>query len=115
MESEIHSSDAVWITSPVWRLLQALDTLVDKDQRPVIDGIWHEVQRPTKQEVAMVHRLAKKFDPRAWLREGGAAKFKYGLPKTERLLRYLYEPTANSCGKPSECVDHGARQTLPPH
>src|SRR5438309_150357 len=76
MESEIHSSDAVWITSPVWRLLQALDTLVDKDQRPAIDGIWDEVRRPTKQEVAVVHRLAKKFDPRGWLRESGVAKFK---------------------------------------
>src|SRR6266567_3915205 len=98
MESEIHSSDAVWITSPVWRLLQALDTLVDKDQRPVIDGIWDGVRTPTEQELAMVHRLAKKFDPSAWLREGRVAKFKYDLPKTELLLRYLYEPTVNICG-----------------
>ena len=115
MESEIHSSDAVWITSPVWRLLQALDTLVDKDQRPVIDGIWDGVRRPTKQEVAMVHRLAKKFDPRAWLREGGVAKFKYDLPKTELLLRYLYEPTVNICGIHSGYVDHGGTKTVLPH
>ena len=115
MESEIHSSDAVWITSPVWRLLQALDTLVDKDQRPVIDGIWDGVRPPTKPELAMVHRLAKKFDPGAWLREGRVAKFKYDLPKTELLLRYLYEPTVNICGIHSGYVDHGGTKTVLPH
>src|SRR5207247_201045 len=96
-----------------WRTIQDVDEMpvklkiIDKDERPVIDGIWDEVQRPTKQEVAMVHRLAKKFDPRAWLREGGVAKFKYDLPKTELLLRYLYEPTVNICGIHSGYVDHG--------
>src|SRR5437016_4939324 len=115
MESEIHSSDAVWITSPVWRLLQALDTLVDKDQRPVIDGIWDGVRPPTKPELAMVHRLAKKFDPGAWLREGRVAKFKYDLPKTELLLRYLYEPTVNICGILSGYRDHAGAKTVLPH
>src|SRR5947208_16845607 len=93
MEGEIHSSDAVWIASPVWRLLQALDTLVDEDQRPVIDGIWDELRRPPKADVAVRRRLAKKFDPKTWLRERKVAKFKYDLPKVDLLLRYLYEPT----------------------
>src|SRR5207237_229465 len=79
------------------------------------DGIWDGVRRPTKQEVVMVHRLAKKFDPRAWLREGGVAKFKYDLPKTELLLRYLYEPTVNICGIHSGYVDHGGTKTVLPH
>jgi len=115
MESEIHSSDAVWITSPVWRLLKALDTLVDDNQRPAIDGIWDGVRKPTKQEIVMVNRLAKKFDPSAWLREGRVAKFKYDLPKTELLLRYLYEPTVNICGIHSGYVDHGGTKTVLPH
>ena len=115
MEGEIHSSDAVWIASPVWRLLQALDTLVDEDQRPVIDGIWDEVRRPAKAEVAMVRRLAKKFDPKTWLREGKVAKFKYDLPKVDLLLRYLYEPTVNICGIHSGYVDHGGTKTILPH
>src|SRR5438309_647543 len=115
MEGEIYSSDAVWIASPVWRLLQALDTLVDEDQRPVIDGIWDEVRRPAKAEVAMVRRLAKKFDPKTWLREGKVAKFKYDLPKVDLLLRYLYEPTVNICGIHSGYVDHGGTKTILPH
>src|SRR5438093_8999507 len=34
MDSEIHSSNAVWIGSPVWRLLQALNTLSTRTNVP---------------------------------------------------------------------------------
>lgn len=115
MESEIHSSNAVWIASPVWRLLQALHTLVDDDQRPAIDGIWDDVRPPTEQETAMVNRLAQKFDPGAWLKEERTAKFKYDLPKAELLLRYLFEPTVNICGINSGYVEHGGTKTVLPH
>ena len=81
MESEIHSSDAAWIASPVWRLVQALGTLVDGNQRPAIDGIWDAVRPPTRRDIAMVKRLALKFDPDVWLREDRTARFKYDLPK----------------------------------
>jgi acetylornithine deacetylase/succinyl-diaminopimelate desuccinylase-like protein len=115
MEAEIHSSDAAWVASPAWRLVQALNTLVDSDQRPSIDGIWQDVRRPSKVEVAMVRRLAKTFDPQAWLEEGRVAKFKYNLPKSELLLRYLYEPTVNICGIHGGYVEHGGTKTVLPH
>src|SRR5205807_588674 len=115
MEAEIHSSDAAWVASPAWRLVQALHTLVDEDQRPAIDGIWNDVRRPTKMEVAMVRRLAKTFDPQAWLQEGHVAKFKYDLPKTQLVLPYLYEPTVNICGIHGGYVDHGGTKTVLPH
>jgi len=115
MESEIHSSDAVWITSPVWRLLQALTTLVDEDQRPIVDGIWDNVASPTKKDVAMVKELARRFDPEAWLHEARTARFKYDLPKEELLLKYLFEPTVNLCGIYAGYVDHGGTKTVLPH
>lgn len=115
MESEIHSSNAVWIASPVWRLLQALHTLVDEEQRPAIDGIWDGVQKPTKREAAMVRQLARTFDPKTWLKEERVARFKYDLPKTQLLLRYLFEPTVNICGIYSGYIEHGGTKTVLPH
>ncbi|TLZ44275.1 MAG: M20/M25/M40 family metallo-hydrolase [Methanobacteriota archaeon] len=115
MESEIHSSNAVWIASPVWHLVQALGTLVDEDQRPAIDGIWDDVRRPTSADLAMVKRLALKFDPKVWLREDRTARFKYDLPKEKLLLKYLFEPTVNICGIHSGYVDHGGTKTVLPH
>src|SRR6266566_5309721 len=113
MDSEIHSANAVWIGSPVWRLLQALNTLVDRDQRPAIDGIWDDVVPPTKTDIAMVNVLAKRFDPDAWLKEERTAKFKYDRPKDKLLRTYLFEPTVNICGIYSGYIDHGGAKTDP--
>jgi len=115
MDSEIHSSNAVWIGSPVWRLLQALNTLVDENQRPAIDGIWEDIVSPTKADSAMVKTLAKTFDPSAWLQEERTAKFKFDLPKDQLLLKYLFEPTVNICGIYSGYIDHGGTKTVLPH
>ncbi len=113
MESEIHSSSAAWISSPVWRLLQALTTLVDNDQRPAIDGIWDDVASPTKKDVEMVKELAKKFDPKSWLKEEGTLKFKYDLPKDKLLLKYLFEPTVNIFGIYSGYIEQGGKGIVP--
>src|SRR3989454_12834975 len=98
MDNEIHSSNAVWIGSAVWRLVQALSALVDENQRPPIDGIWEDIVPPTKADSAMVKTLSKTFDPSAWLQEERTAKFKLGLPKVQLLLKYLFGPTVNICG-----------------
>ncbi|HLE54575.1 MAG TPA: M20/M25/M40 family metallo-hydrolase [Thermoplasmata archaeon] len=116
MESEIHSSNAVWIGSPVWRLVQALDTLVDrKTQRPIVQGFWDDVRPPTKKDIEMVRELAKKFDPKAWLKEERTAKFKYDLPKDKLLLKYLFDPTINLCGIYAGYTEHGGTKTVLPH
>jgi acetylornithine deacetylase/succinyl-diaminopimelate desuccinylase-like protein len=115
MESEIHSSDAAWIASPVWHLVQALHTLVDDNQRPMIDGIWDDIPPPTRSDLAMVRRLARQFDPKVWLQEDRTARFKYNLPKEKLLLKYLFEPTVNICGIHSGYVDHGGTKTVLPH
>ena len=115
MDSEIHSSNAVWIGSPVWRLVQALSTLVDENQRPAIDGIWEDVVPPSKADSAMVKTLAKTFDPSAWLQEERTAKFKFDLPKDQLLLKYLFEPTVNICGIYSGYIEHGGTKTVLPH
>jgi len=116
MESEIHSSNAAIISSPVWRLVQALDTLVDrKSQRPVVEGFWDDVRPPSKRDLELVHALARKFDPKAWLREERTAKFKYDVPK-ERLLRnFLFDPTINLCGLYAGYIEHGGTKTILPH
>jgi len=115
MTSEIHSSSAVWMTSPVWRLVKALETLVDEDQRPAIDGIWEDVAKPSKRDLELVKDLARTFDAKTTLEEMTAAKFKYDLPKEKLLGTYLFEPTVNLCGIHSGYTDHGGTKTVLPH
>ena len=111
---ETHSSQAVWITSPVWRLLKALDSLVDADQRPAIDGLWADVSKPTKADLALVRKLTRTLDLKVLLEEIEAYKFKYDLPKEKLLAKYFFEPTVNICGIRSGYTDHGGTKTVLP-
>src|SRR2546428_14089977 len=47
MESEIHSSEAVWIGSPPWRAFQGPSSLVAPSLHAVVHGIWHHILPPT--------------------------------------------------------------------
>jgi len=115
MKSEIHSSSAVWVTSPVWRLVRALETLVDEDQSPSIDGLWNDVAKPSRRDLELVRQLAKTFDAKTTLAEMSAAKFKYDLPTEKLLAKYLFNPTVNLCGIHSGYTDHGGTKTVLPH
>jgi len=115
MKQEIHSSNAVWITSPTWRLVQALGTLVDKDQRPAIDNLWEDVRPPSRKDLALTRSLARSFDPKTTLQELMTAKFKYDLPKERLLATYLFEPTVNICGIYAGYTEHGGTKTVLPH
>ena len=115
MKREIHSSNAVWIASPVWRLLQALGTLVDENQRPAIDGLWADVRPPSKRDLELTRALVKTFDTKTTLKELESARFKYDLPKTKLLAKYLFEPTVNICGIHSGYTEHGGTKTVLPH
>jgi len=114
-EGEIHSSNAVWVSSPVWRLVQALETLVDGNQRPAIDGLWADVAPPSKKDLELTKVLAKRFDPKMMLKELPAFKFKYDLPKDKLLAKYFFEPTVNIAGLYSGYIEHGGTKTVLPH
>lgn len=115
LESEVHSSQAVWVTSPVWRLVKALSTLVDENQEPAIDGLMDDVAPPTPQERALVSELAKTFDEASTLREIGAAKFKHDLHGEDLISSYLFRPLVNIDGIYAGFIDDQGTKTTLPH
>lgn len=112
-EGEIHSSDAVIVESPVWRLVKALETLVDENQDPAVDGLWDNVRKPSKEDVALVKRLAKAFDPESYASEIGVRRFKVKGSKEKLLTKYMYEPSLNIDGVIAGYTEYGAKTILP--
>jgi acetylornithine deacetylase/succinyl-diaminopimelate desuccinylase-like protein len=112
---EIHSSNAVWVASPVWRLVKALDSLVDAEQRPVVEGLRDDIRPPSKRDLELTRELAASFDPKLELKQMPAFKFKYDLPKEKLLGKYFFEPTVNLCGLHSGYTEHGGTKTVLPH
>ena len=114
VEGEIHSSEAVWVHSPVWTLLHAISTLVDEGQRPAIDGIWDDVQRPTKEDLKLTKELAEKFDVKEYAKDIGIKKFKAEGNKEDMLKKYLFEPSVNIDGIVAGYIEEGSKTVLPP-
>ncbi|MFA5888121.1 MAG: M20/M25/M40 family metallo-hydrolase [Candidatus Nanoarchaeia archaeon] len=112
-EKEVHSSDSAWISSPAWRMVQFLSTLVDKKEKVLIDGFYDNVIPPSKEDVELLDKLAKTFDENSVLREIKSLRFKYDTHGADLLQKYLYLPTLNITGVSSGYTGPGQKSVLP--
>ncbi|MDR7542871.1 MAG: M20/M25/M40 family metallo-hydrolase [Armatimonadota bacterium] len=94
----VHGSNAVWVGSPVWRLVRALATMMDDGEQITIDGFYDDAAPPSPEDEELLQQLAKTFDPANELWMWDAERFKYDLAGVDLLRRYLYDPTLNIDG-----------------
>ncbi len=75
--NDLHSSNASWIGSPGYKLVQALASMRTLDDLDVaIDGFYDGRKEPSKDDLRLIAELAKRFDAKAFLRQMGASRFK---------------------------------------
>jgi len=100
--SEIHSSYAPIVESPVWRLIRALGTMKADPQDPervTVEGFYESVAAPTEEELGMMRTLASRLDFEAIKQSLGVKVFWRNLEGgVDTLVKLLYEPTLNIQG-----------------
>jgi acetylornithine deacetylase/succinyl-diaminopimelate desuccinylase-like protein len=109
----IHSRNAAWIASPVWRLIHALSTMVAPDESITIDGFYECLKGPTAEDEELLERLDATFDEQTALRENDAIHFKHALHRSELVRDYLFSPTLNVNGLIAGHVGEGIKTVLP--
>jgi len=109
----LHSSVSAWISSPVWRLIHALKTLVDDSERITIEGFYDNVAPPSEVDTDLLERLKETFDEKAFLKEMKALCFKYRLKGVDLLKKGLYEPIINIDGIHAGYYGKGTKTVLP--
>jgi acetylornithine deacetylase/succinyl-diaminopimelate desuccinylase-like protein len=108
---DAHSSLAVLIENPAWRLVQALKTLRDKDGRILINDWYKEVENFTKEELRVI--ASEPFDEKSFKKEYGIKRFvgnKNGINIRKALVG---DPTCNIAGFTSGWEGPGAKTVLP--
>ncbi len=108
---DAHSSLAVLIENPAWRLVEALKTLRDVDGRILIKDWYKEVDAFTKEDLKMI--ASEPFDENSFKKEYGIRKFvgnKKGIAIKKALVG---EPTCNIAGFTSGYEGPGAKTVLP--
>ena len=89
----VHSSVGAWIGSPGLRLLKAVNTIYDDNEKIMIDGFDDEVVCPSIEEERLLIELNKTFDEKRTLDLMGAKQFKYEQKGVDLLRSYLYSPS----------------------
>src|SRR5262249_11324355 len=108
---DAHSSLAVIINNPAWRLIEALETFRDKSRRIVIKGWYDEVDKFTREDLKII--ASEPFDQKSFKKEYGINKF-VGSKKGLEVKRALVgDPTCNIAGFYSGYIGPGAKTVLP--
>jgi acetylornithine deacetylase/succinyl-diaminopimelate desuccinylase-like protein len=109
----VHGSNAVWVGSPAWRLMRALGTMMDDNERITIDGFYDDVAAPSPEDEELLKKLAETFNPANELWAWDAERFKHDQTGADLLRRYLYDPTLNVDGIWGGYIGPGMKTLLP--
>ena len=111
---DTHSSFKSMVDSPVWRLVEALATLVTPDgNTPAIDGFMDHVRPLTPESKAYIATAAKRLNEMQFKVASGATKWIDDLPFLAALERYVALPTVNIEGIYGGYTGPGGKTVLP--
>ena len=108
---DAHSSLAVLIRNPAWRLVEALGTMRKPDGRITIPGWYDDAKRLTPGDVNMLR--AEPFDEDRFKREHGIDSFVGGSAGLGAKKALAGLPTCNIAGIESGYTGSGAKTVLP--
>jgi len=109
----IHSANAAWVDSPVWRLFWTLTSMKKPEGKIIIEDFYENVSPPSREEVQLLRKLEKTFDEKTIREEIDVQRFSEDLHGLELLKRYLYSPTINVDGIVAGYIGSGTKTVLP--
>ena len=108
---DAHSSLAVLIENPAWRLVSALKALRDPSGRILVKDWYKDVRSFTKQELAVIAK--EPFDDKEFKQEYGISKFVANARGVDVKKALVGMPTCNIAGFVSGYTGPGAKTVLP--
>jgi acetylornithine deacetylase/succinyl-diaminopimelate desuccinylase-like protein len=108
---DAHSSLAVLIENPAWRLVNALKTLRNENGKILIKDWYKDVTAFTKQDLETISK--EPFDEKSFKKEYGIEKFIAGKKGLMAKKALVGDPTCNIAGFTSGYEGLGAKTVLP--
>ena len=108
---DLHSSLAPLAPNPAWRIIWALDSIKQADEKIKINGWYDRVHKPSPVELDLVKNIP--FDEERNKSEMGLSSFLLDRKGLNALRFLLYEPTCNVCGFMTGYAAKGSKTVLP--
>jgi len=109
--TDLHSLWATIVPNAAWRLVRALQSLKDANERVLIPGFNDAVRKPTESDLQALREMP--FDGDAQLRQLDLAAYNNGLEGLPLLVQHIFQPTCNICGFWSGHTGPGMKTVLP--
>ena len=108
---DLHSSSGIMVKNPAWRLVWALTSIKDADEKIKIKGFYDDVIEPSPTELENLKKIPT-FENET-LKQLGLKSFIKGLSGIDLLKRVFYEPGCNINGLTSGYQGKGSKTVLP--
>jgi acetylornithine deacetylase/succinyl-diaminopimelate desuccinylase-like protein len=108
---DMHSAYAPIVPNPAWRLVWALNTLKDEQDRITVDGLMDQVALPSAEEQVLVERIP--FEDQKIKEDLSIQEFLGGVSGTDAVGQLLYSPTCTICGIIAGYTGEGSKTVLP--
>ncbi len=108
---DMHSSWAPLVPNPAWRLVWALGTLKDENDRLTMDGLMEYVAEPPDEDMELLERIP--FDDEEMKEDLELPELLGGVKGIEAVRSLLYSPTCTICGMVAGYTGEGSKTVLP--
>jgi acetylornithine deacetylase/succinyl-diaminopimelate desuccinylase-like protein len=113
-KQDLHSSNEARVDSPVWHLIQALNTLVGPDgHTPAIDGYAEKALPLTPADKALIRDASKRMNEAVVKQQLGVEHWIHNVDFLESLELLIGRPTVNIEGLVSGYTGPGGKTILP--
>ena len=110
-KTDAHSSLAVLIKNPAWRLIEALHTMRAPDGRVLVDDWYKDAKKFTARDLKFI--AAESFDEASFKKEYGISQFVGGRRGDDAKAQLVGGATCNIAGIHSGYQGRGAKTILP--
>ncbi len=112
-KKDVHSSNRARLDSPAFHLVQALNTLVNADGDPAIDGFADAARAASAEQKAILDAAAARLNEETAKRLLSADRWAHDLAWRPSLERFLFTPTVNIEGLVAGYTGPGGKTVLP--
>lgn len=111
--TDVHSLNAPLVPNPVWDLVHALATMMDRNKRILIPDWSEGIYEPDDEDMGYLADKAARIDFDMLRDEMGVDAFALGRDGVEALRARTYEPTANIQGITGGYTGRGTKTIVP--
>jgi acetylornithine deacetylase/succinyl-diaminopimelate desuccinylase-like protein len=111
VNTDMHSSRATIVPNAAWRLVWALNTLKDEQERVLIGDFYDKVVEPTVEEQNILEETP--FEEAEFLKTFELDHFLLNLSGQQLKIKDMFQPTCTICGIESGYTGPGLKTVLP--